>query len=68
MKTMYQIVYKGVDINFLKDKEFVGYNFSINGEMFGYKVPLTTKKQVEAFAIITTLTQSALESVDLKTS
>jgi len=66
MKTIYSIEYKKVEINFLKDKDFVGYNFKVKDKTYGYKVPLKTKKQVEIFSAITALTLSAIESVNLK--
>ena len=66
MKQIYSIVYRGVEINFLKDKEYIGYNFKVKEQTFGYKVELKTRKQVDVFGIITTLTINAVESIDSK--
>lgn len=64
-----QINYEGYDINFLADKNFVGYSFmrTVEGEdpqEFGHKLLLTSKKRDELVGTIALLWLNAFETID----
>jgi hypothetical protein len=59
-----QINYKGLDINILVEPGFVGYAFHYEGNNYGSKLPITTKKKQELLELCFTLCIQAIMSFE----
>lgn len=59
-----QINYKGLDINILTEPGFIGYAFHYEGNNYGSKVPLTTKKKQEILELSFALCIQAILSYE----
>lgn len=64
MKPISQIPYKGIDINFMEEKGFIGYSFGYQGRNYGQKVPVNTRKRAELIEAIGALFINAIESYE----
>lgn len=64
MQIITQINYKETVINFMIQKNFVGYSFEVDGKSYGQKSELKTKKKDEIVAITAALTINAISSYD----
>lgn len=62
MKPITQVVYKDLEINFLKEGKFVGYSFGYEGRNYGHKVEV--KKPSELLGVVATLTVNAILSFE----
>jgi hypothetical protein len=64
MKIISQIPYKGIDINILEEKEYVGYSFGFEGKNYGTKTLLQSKKRIHLIEAVMTLIISAIQSYE----
>lgn len=64
MKIISQIPYKGTPLNFMVDKNFVGYSFELDGKPYGQKTELKTKKRDELVGALAALSINAVETFD----
>lgn len=66
MKTISQINYDGLDINFMETKDEVGYSFGFQGRNYGQKTkvesPTTAKKRQAYIEAIVALFINAIDS------
>jgi len=59
-----QINYKGLDINILVEPGFVGYSFHYEGNNYGSKLPILTKKKQELLELSFALCIQAILSYE----
>lgn len=64
MKVISQIKYTDVDLNFMVEKDSVGYSFEFGGKSYGHKTTLKTKKRDELVGAVATLTVNAVQSYE----
>ena len=64
LPTFSQINYKGLDINILVEPGFVGYSFHYEGNNYGSKLPIKTKKKQELLELSFTLCIQAIQSYE----
>ena len=59
-----QIIYKGLEINILVEPGFVGYAFHYEGNNYGSKLPIKTKKKQELLELSFALCVQAIMSYE----
>lgn len=59
-----QIKYKDLEINILVEPGFVGYSFHYEGNNYGSKLPITTKKKQELLELSFALCIQAILSYE----
>lgn len=68
MKPISQIAYKGVEINFMEEKDHIGYSFGYEGRNYGQKVPVelptTKEKRVKYMEAVVALFINAIDSYE----
>lgn len=64
MQIITQIRHGDLTINFMIQKNSVGYSFEHEGKSYGHKTALTTKKRDELVGVIAILTSNAISSYE----
>lgn len=68
MKVISQINFRGIDINFMEEKDSVGYSFGFEGRNYGQKTkveaPTTSKKRQAYIEAIVALFINAIDSYE----
>lgn len=68
MKVISQVNFRGLDINFMEEKDNIGYSFGFNGRNYGQKTkveaPTTSKKRQAYIEAIVALFINAIDSYE----
>lgn len=68
MKPISQIKYKDLDINFMEEKDHIGYSFGYEGRNYGIKVPVelptTKEKRAHYIEAVAALFINAIDSYE----
>lgn len=68
MKPISQIKYKDLDINFMEEKDYIGYSFGLDGKNYGVKVkvdlPTNKDKRARYIEAVAALFINAIDSYE----